>query len=41
MDESIGSKAPRPGHWKKYWTTDLEAAAQERDRLCAELRSRT
>jgi hypothetical protein len=33
MDASIGSKAPRPGHWKKYWTADLEAAARERDRL--------
>lgn len=33
MDESIGSKASRPGHWKKYWTPDLEAAARARDRL--------
>jgi hypothetical protein len=33
MDESIGSKVSHPGHWRKYWTADLEAAARERDRL--------
>ncbi|KAI7897993.1 uncharacterized protein BX663DRAFT_490376 [Cokeromyces recurvatus] len=32
LDDSIGQKAARPGHWHKYWTADLEAAARERDR---------
>ncbi|KAK4513038.1 uncharacterized protein ATC70_003749 [Mucor velutinosus] len=28
---SIGVKSGRPGHWKKYWTQEIEDAARERD----------
>ncbi|CEP12100.1 hypothetical protein [Parasitella parasitica] len=31
LDGSIGVKTGRPGHWKKYWTQEIEAAARERD----------
>ena len=33
LDESIGVKSGRPGHWKKYWTQDIEDAARERDTM--------
>jgi hypothetical protein len=31
LDGSIGVKSGRPGHWKKYWTQEIEDAARERD----------
>ncbi|KAK4521567.1 uncharacterized protein ATC70_007328 [Mucor velutinosus] len=33
LDSSIGVKSGRPGHWKKYWTQEIQDAATERDRL--------
>ena len=32
MDSTIGVKSGRPGHWKKYWTQEIQDAAAERDR---------
>lgn len=33
LDDSIGIKKPGTSHWrKKYWTTDIQAAASERER---------
>ncbi|KAL9536515.1 hypothetical protein MBANPS3_012599, partial [Mucor bainieri] len=31
MDSCIGVKTGRPGHWKKYWTQEIQDAATERD----------
>ncbi|KAK4510880.1 uncharacterized protein ATC70_004662 [Mucor velutinosus] len=33
LDSSIGVKSGRPGHWKKYWTQEIEDAARERDTM--------
>ncbi|KAL0137289.1 hypothetical protein V8B55DRAFT_1316505, partial [Mucor lusitanicus] len=33
MDSAIGVKSSRPGHWKKYWTQEIEDAARERDTM--------
>lgn len=32
LDTSVGNKPGRPGYWKKYWTEELQAAADERER---------
>lgn len=32
LNQSIGSRMPRPSHWKKFWTPDLQAAADTRER---------
>ena len=32
LDASVGNKPPRPGYWKKYWTQELQDAAEERER---------
>ncbi|KAG1444907.1 hypothetical protein G6F56_010111 [Rhizopus delemar] len=31
LDTSVGDRPPRPSHWKKYWTTDLQASADRRN----------
>ncbi|KAK4508996.1 uncharacterized protein ATC70_007344 [Mucor velutinosus] len=31
LDSSIGVKSGRPGHWKKYWTQEIQDAATVRD----------
>lgn len=33
LDESLGSARPRPAHWKKYWSSALQEAAELRDKL--------
>jgi hypothetical protein len=33
LDESIGTKTSRPGHWKKYWTQEIQDAATNRDTI--------
>ena len=38
LDSSIGVKAGRPGHWKKYWTQEIQDAASERDRIYSQWR---
>ncbi|EIE88737.1 hypothetical protein RO3G_13448 [Rhizopus delemar RA 99-880] len=32
LDSSIGDRPPRPSHWKKYWTQQLQDAADYRNR---------
>ncbi|KAG1442624.1 hypothetical protein G6F56_010990 [Rhizopus delemar] len=31
LDSSVGDRPPRPSHWKKYWTSDLQASADRRN----------
>ncbi|KAG1452021.1 hypothetical protein G6F56_007928 [Rhizopus delemar] len=31
LDTSVGDRPPRPSHWKKYWTADLQASADRRN----------
>ncbi|KAG1436568.1 hypothetical protein G6F56_013503 [Rhizopus delemar] len=31
LDTSVGDRPPRPSHWKKYWTSDLQASADRRN----------
>lgn len=38
LDGSIGVKTGRPGHWKKFWTQEIEDAARQRDRLYSKWR---
>ena len=38
LDGSIGVKTGRPGHWKKYWTLEIEDAARARNRLYSKWR---
>ncbi|KAG2195558.1 hypothetical protein INT46_005818, partial [Mucor plumbeus] len=38
LDGSIGVKTGRPGHWKKYWTLEIEDAARARDCLYSKWR---
>ncbi|OAD65301.1 hypothetical protein PHYBLDRAFT_176220 [Phycomyces blakesleeanus NRRL 1555(-)] len=33
LTSSIGNRSPRPSHWKKFWTSSLQAAAEHCD-LC-------
>ncbi|KAI7897448.1 uncharacterized protein BX663DRAFT_585936, partial [Cokeromyces recurvatus] len=32
LDQSVGARAQRPAHWKKFWTPDLQEAADRRER---------
>ncbi|KAG0803047.1 hypothetical protein G6F20_013876 [Rhizopus arrhizus] len=32
LDSSVGDRPPRPSHWKKYWTQQLQDAADFRNR---------
>ncbi|KAG1294037.1 hypothetical protein G6F64_013477 [Rhizopus arrhizus] len=32
FDSSVGDRPPRPSHWKKYWTQQLQDAADFRNR---------
>ncbi|KAG0904671.1 hypothetical protein G6F33_012753 [Rhizopus arrhizus] len=32
LDSSVGDRPPRPSHWKKYWTKQLQDAADFRNR---------
>ncbi|KAG1439471.1 hypothetical protein G6F55_013724 [Rhizopus delemar] len=32
LDSSVGDRPPRPSHWKKYWTQQLQDAADYRNR---------
>ena len=32
LDSSVGDKPGRPGYWKKYWTQDLQDAAEHREK---------
>lgn len=32
LDASAGPKSHRPGYWKKYWTQELQDAAEDRER---------
>ena len=41
LDGSIGVKTGRPGHWKKFWTPEIEDAARSRDRLYSKWRHST
>ncbi|OAD75519.1 hypothetical protein PHYBLDRAFT_166756 [Phycomyces blakesleeanus NRRL 1555(-)] len=34
LSSSIGSRPPRPSHWKSFWTPALQAAADHRDDSC-------
>ncbi|KAL0137360.1 Endonuclease/exonuclease/phosphatase, partial [Mucor lusitanicus] len=38
LDHAIGVKSARPGHWKKYWTQEIQDAAAERDRAYSQWR---
>ena len=38
LDGSVGIKTGRPGHWKKFWTPEIEDAARSRDRLYSKWR---
>ena len=38
LDSSVGVKGGRPGHWKKYWTQELQEAAGHRDRCYSKWR---
>jgi hypothetical protein len=38
LDGSIGIKTGRPGHWKKFWTQEIEDAARTRDGLYSKWR---
>ncbi|KAG1436515.1 hypothetical protein G6F56_013528 [Rhizopus delemar] len=31
LDTSVGDRPPRPSHWKKYWSADLQASADRRN----------
>jgi hypothetical protein len=31
LDKSVGTRAPRPSHWKKFWTPALQTAAELRE----------
>ncbi|KAG1436147.1 hypothetical protein G6F56_013683 [Rhizopus delemar] len=33
LDTSVGDRPPRPSHWKKYWTQQLQDAADLRNRF--------
>lgn len=38
LDASIGNKISRPGHWKKYWSEEIQDASHRRDRCYREWR---
>lgn len=33
LDGSVGVKSGRPGHWKKFWTQEIEDVARKHDKL--------
>jgi hypothetical protein len=38
LDSSLGTKSGRPGHWKKYWTQEIQDAATYRDQSYSQWR---